>query len=568
MKTIIIISFVALSLLAGCASHKPYTPPVTVPDDREVIPKPNYRDTFNDFTDFFDKQFTLQAEHVADLSRHIRTLFAYHKEAYNVDPFGEVANSSWFTNRNAINQMSIEDVANGPNSGDGPDTGNQWTIIRAKMEGVTVGFTIVDNRNDTYVIKFDPIGFSGLNSGSEVIGSKIFHAVGFNVPENYVAYFDPKILKLGEAVEITDDKGRKRLMTNDDLKNILSNVQYEPNGTIRSTASKYVEGKILGPFKYESTRQDDPNDLIPHQHRRELRGLRVIGAWVNHIDAKAANSMDTYIEEDGSGYVRHYLIDFGTILGSGGRGPQPIYRGHENEMDPKAFLLRMITLGLYVPEWEKVTAEAKYPCVGRYFSEYFNPMEFKPIFPNPAYDNLTPNDGYWGAKQVMSFTDEQLNAIVDQAQYPDQEAADYLLQTLIERRDITGRYWFNRIAPLDNFEMTETSDGEQAITFVDMAVETALEFQGDVKYRYKTNFNELELTPLKEIGKNCTIVIPEIIKNIRTYENVTNITNQLEIDIQLKRLGSSNWSNSVKVYLSKVTDSNRYEIIGIQRLGR
>jgi len=567
MKTIIIIPTLLLLLLSGCAAHKPCTPPVAVPDDRNHIPSPDYRDTFNDFTDFFDKQITLQTEQFVDLSRHIRNVSGHYKEAYNVDAFEEVPNSSWFTNRNGYRRMSLEEIANGPNKGEDPDTANTWTIIRAKMEGVTAGFTIVDGQGDKYVIKFDPPGYAGLNSGSEVIGAKIFYATGYNVPENHVCFFDPRILRLGKKVKLKDEKGRKRLMTEDDLKGILQTLQYESNGLIRATASKYVPGKILGPFKYNSTREDDRNDIIPHQHRRELRGLRVVGAWLNHIDAKGANSMDTYIEEDGKGYVRHYLIDFGTILGSGGRGPQPIYRGHENEMDPQAFLFRILTFGFYIPGWEKVSEKVEYPCIGRYYSEFFHPQKFKPIFPNPAYDNLTSNDGYWGAKLVMSFTDEQLRAVVAEAKYPDPEAAEYLLRTLIERRDMTGRYWFNRVVPLDNFELVVNDNGWQELHFSDLAVETGLEQAGETNYRCSLNRNGIEVFEFTELGMKTRIQLPDPVKYSLYGGRVIIPENQWEVTLQVKRGNAGKWSSRVKVYLYEVGSPVRFKLLGLRRQG-
>ena len=47
------------------------------------------------------------------------------------------------------------------------------------------------------------------------------------------------------------------------------------------------------------TRPDDPNDIVPHEHRRELRALRVFGAWTNLTDLKAGNTLDTLVTENG-----------------------------------------------------------------------------------------------------------------------------------------------------------------------------------------------------------------------------------------------------------------------------
>ena len=550
-------------LLTGCSANRAFVAPEPLPDDRYSIPQPEPRKSFNDFADAFDQQFVLQGEQFIDLSRHLRNLTCNPKEAYNIDEFDEVPNSSWFTNRNARRCMSIEEIVRGPNTGIGPDTSNTWTIIRAKAEGVTPGFTIVDSQGDKYIIKFDPIGFSGLNSGSEVIGAKLFYAAGYNVPENYITHFHPRILRLGDKVRFIDEKGRKRYMNEGDLKTILERVEHLPNGLIRAAASKYIHGKPLGPFKYESTRKDDPNDLVPHQHRRELRGLRVMAAWLNHIDSKAANSIDTYIDENERSYVKHFLIDFGTILGSGGRGPQPKYRGYENEIDPHALLLRILTFGFHVPKWERVLDEVEYPCIGRYYSEFYHPKKFKIIFPNPAYDNMTDLDGYWGAKLVMSFTDEQLRAVVSEAQYPDQEAAEYLLETLIERRDITGRCWFNRTAPLARFELIDNEDGGQILRFIDLAVETGLESAEKSVYRYSLKCNRKGFIPLTEIGSETSIPLLNPLNLSPDGEHNNYPGTQWEVELTVKRGENEKWSKWVKVYLNK--KDARFIIIGLRR---
>jgi hypothetical protein len=73
----------------------------------------------------------------------------------------------------------------------------------------------------------------------------------------------------------------------------------------RAVPGRAVPGRPVGRFKYYGTRPDDPNDVIPHEHRRELRALEVFGAWTNLVDMKAGSTLDTVVTENGRGIVRH-----------------------------------------------------------------------------------------------------------------------------------------------------------------------------------------------------------------------------------------------------------------------
>ncbi len=106
-----------------------------------------------------------------------------------------------------------------------------------------------------------------------------------------------------------------------------------PDGSYRAAAGRLLEGKILGGFRYLGTRPDDPNDIVPHEHRRELRALRVFGAWTNLTDMKAGNTLDTLIEEGGRHVVRHYLQDVGSTFGMGANGPHDWDEGFEYVYD-------------------------------------------------------------------------------------------------------------------------------------------------------------------------------------------------------------------------------------------
>jgi hypothetical protein len=553
-----------ICLFLDCGGGNRFVVPEPVPEDRKPVPQPKERN-INIAGDVFEKQFFDQLKQSFNLSRQYRNVTGTKKQVYNVNAFDEVENSSWFTNRNHLLPMTLEEIGRGPNTGQpGPDTSTTWTIIRVKSEGVTPGFTIRDGHGVGYVIKFEPIGYSEMVSGAEVVSTKLFHAAGYNVPENYIIYFNPKILSLGEKVKITDAQGRTSFMTKADLQKLMKKVEVLPSGLIRVAASKLLEGKSYpGPFSYKGMRKDDPNDIIPHQHRRELRGLRVIAAWLNHFDTKDNNTLDVYTNE---GYVRHYLIDFGSTLGSNGDEPMPPIVGYENSFDPHEITLNTVTAGLYVRPYFR-SYEVKYNSIGYFDSELFHPQKYKFILPNPAFELMTSRDGFWGAKIVMSFTDEQIWTAIKEGQYSNPEAERYLLKVLKERRDKVGRYWFKKMNPLDRFELIEDSKKGQILQFVDFAIETGLEKGEKTTYRYQFLKDGKKTSPFIEILKATAIVLDGSKMGVNSSSSSSDKLkeSQWAVSIQTKREATSNWSNRVTVYLRHNEQSNKFQIMGLNR---
>ena len=561
----VFVSLFVLCLLSGCSGPRMFVPPEQVPDDRRSIPEPDEKE-INIYADNVDKLVAKQIGKFFDTSQQVRKVLGKPKQAYNVDAFGDVANSSWFTNRNGMKRMTEEEISRGPNTGVGPDTSGTWTIIRAKAEGVTPGFSIEDRHGERYLIKFDPKGYSEMATGAEVVSTKLLYAAGYNVPENYIVYFHPRILKLGGKVKFTDKKGRKRYMTENDLEELLDRIEHLPDGRIRVAASRFLQGNLKGPFRYENTVRDDPNDFIPHQHRRELRALRVVAAWLNHFDTKASNTLDVYVEE---GYVKHYLIDFGSTLGSQGDEPMPPYIGFEGSFDLFQTVKQMCTLGFLMRPWEKADT-ILYPSVGRFHNRDFHPQRYKFILPNPAFQKMTKLDGYWGAKLVMSFTDEQIEAAVAQGRYSDPEAEAYLIQILTERRDIIGRYWFRQILPLEGFELRHSPEGTSRLCFVDLAVDTGLESAEEVQYRYRMSVlaGDYEIMKSQSIAKTTCIPLPsvnDIVTGLRKGNSMLPSERQLEVTLQMRRAKKDKWSKWVKIYLACDEASSELSLLGIER---
>ncbi len=546
----LIVALLVLFGILGCSSRHVLTVPEPVPDDRRTIERPGSQH-FNELGDAFDQLIIRQGEQLLDMSRGFRHMTNRLHQSMNINAFDEVENSSWFTNRNAHQRMSIEDLNQGPNTGTGPSLEGTWLIQRAKTEGVTPGFTIEDSRGDHYVIKFDPTGFPEIASAAEVIGTKFFYAAGYFTPENYLVRFDPSILRIDEGVLVSDGRGGQRQMIESDIEEILSVVDRLPDGRIRVAASKYIEGRPVGPFSFVGTREDDPNDIIPHEHRRELRGLAIMSNWLGHVDTKAGNTLDSYItDENGNSYVRHFLIDFGTTMGSGGRGETPPYRGTENEFDPHEFLVNIFTFGLYVRPWE-TNFSVPYRSVGYFTAEDYDPSVFKPMIPNAAFENMTWRDAYWGAKQVMSFSDEQIAAAVAQGELTDPDAAEYLVNVLIERRDIIGRYWFSRMNPLDNF----TLQGN-IVHFDDLAVTTGLEDAETTSYRYRRISDFSSDCGEWNHSDECSIGVES--------NGIVDGEPYFGYEIQTRR-GNQDWSNWVRIYLRVQPSRANLELYGLLR---
>jgi hypothetical protein len=248
-------------------------------------------------------------------------------------------------------------------------------------------------------------------------------------------------------------------------------------GRLRVLASKFLEGQFVGEFQYYGTRPDDPNDIYPHEKMRQLRGLRVFAAWLHHDDSRAINTFDSYVQENGQSFVKHFLIDFGSTLGSGSTLEQDPRAGYEYLIDRSDIGKGILTFGLWQRPWMKVKYP-DYPAVGNLESDFFEPWMWKPEYPNPAFERMDEADAFWAASRLVPFTDEVLRAVVKTAMISDPAAESYLLETLIARRDKCIRYWIARTNPLDRFEVSQ--DGAE-VRFENAALRAGA-VEGDVAY--------------------------------------------------------------------------------------
>ena len=452
------IGIVALALVALGALGRGATP-TYYPDDPLLV-DPETRDAsmvrereISDPYDFVENTFLSPGDHT-------------NQRAMNVNTADEVPDSSWFTNRIGRRTLTIDEYVRGPNVS-GPPAPGPWTVVSGKSDGITPGFTVRDAAGTLWFIKFDPPSNPEMATGAEVISTKLFWALGYHVPENYLATLDPALLVVGDTATYRDSLGKRQALTRAVVDEFLARGARRADGRFRVIASRALSGTPIGPFKYFGTRLDDPNDIFPHEHRRELRGLRAFSAWLNHDDSRSINSLDTIVEAGGRKIVRHHLIDFGSTLGSASVAAQKPRAGNEYIWEARPTLLTMLSFGFWVRPWIKVQYPV-YPAVGRIEAAYFWPERWKPEYPNVAFDNARPDDLFWAARRIMAVPDEAIRAVVGAAEYSELGAANYLADVIIARRDKIGLQWLTGVNPLADFAL----DRSGALTFVNTAVET------------------------------------------------------------------------------------------------
>jgi hypothetical protein len=387
--------------------------------------------------------------------------------AGGVNTLGEVMDGDWYVNRNPEHRMTIAELQRGRGNEHPPAVDAPWQILIVKRFGVNPGILIADSKNDLYILRFDPRGHEGLATGAQMVSSRFFYALGYYVGENYLVRFDRSRLVAHLQGEAVSSAGRRRALATDDIDRFFEDVPEGPGKTYRAVATRLpdVRAALLGPYQVWGTRSDDPNDVVLHEHRRDLRGMHVFAAWLNYTGARAVATQDILRTVDGIPRIRHFVVDFTKSLGSGAfDGAKLGWEGNETVFPKPGTIGRNIAgLGVATPAWMK-ERHVDLPEVGAFGSDAFDPEAWTTTDPIAPFVNRLPDDTFWAAKQVMAFSDDEIRAIVQTGQYS-KPAEDWITSCLIERRNRIGRMYFSRVLPLDRFRVEDNT-----LAFDDLAV--------------------------------------------------------------------------------------------------
>jgi hypothetical protein len=433
-------------------------------------------------------------------------------QAVNANSLDEVADSAWFTNRIGVRPLSIEELKAGacePSellAGEAALPGS-WLIDKGKSNGASLGFRVNIPGKGKYLFKTDPKGQPERATAASVIGAAAYDAVGFFTSCEQVVYFKPSVLKLTPGLRYENNSGIERDFDQAALDSVLSEAT-KRGELVRMQASAWLPGQLLGPFRYEGTRADDPNDTIDHRDRRELRGGRLLAAWLHHFDAREQNSMDSWIAVAGKkgppdsspGYVRHYYLDTSDCLGSEWDWDGISRRfGHSYLLDWGDIGFDFVTLGTVTRPWEKVRRSPGREKFGYFDVATFDAEGWKNEYPNPAFSRMTERDGAWMARILARFSKAMVRALAELGRFSDPGDTAYIASVLDGRLERILQRYLTRLSPLSDVRV----EGGNRVCALDLA--RSRHVRDPSRFKYAARLLDSRALPLttQEDGTLC-----------------------------------------------------------------
>ena len=459
-----------LSACGGAVGFKP-GPAIESVDDMQDIDEPGEKG-FDRFThhgyNFFNRQIREGLDPVPAAP------------AEDVNRLGQVPDSSWFANR--ISGLTAEDLARGPGGDDpGPEAFKPWKVVRFKAGGQNPGLVIEDTRGVRHIVKFDKPQTPVIATSAGAVAARLLWACGYHVPDDRLVFFELSDLVMTDGVREEAREDREHRTAEEIVLEMLDTLAVDAaSGGYRALMSRYLPGLPVGGFSYRGTRGDDPNDRIPHQNRRSLRGLRVFAAWLNHVDVKIDNTLDLYTEADGRHFLRHYLVDFDGCLGGywAARHEQRI--GFAYDVDLGEFVTGLVGLGFPRRDYEDLD-EVPDPLIGLFEAEVYDPAGWTANYVNPQVLACNRADAYWAADILARLDADHIAAAVGLGRYRNPETDALLVEILRKRRDKTVDWGLSQVTPVMGMERVETSTVGLRIK-----AEDALEYHGrSSDYRYR-----------------------------------------------------------------------------------
>lgn len=357
--------------------------------------------------------------------------------ALDVNSLDEVPESSWFRGVEDANRPLLGYVRDGP-----PQP--PFTLLDEEATQPDAS-RIRDARGLTYELLHDPEDRDGMRTAAAAITSRLVYALGYRTPEVHV---------------ILDHEGR------------------------RAAATRWPNGRDLGPTPINRAREDDPNDHLPHVDRRSLRVLKLVCAWLGITRLEPHMVRDVYVGDDGRGHVEHVLTGLDGALGVQAYN-DAVKFADDPDRDSGGIAFRLFSLGLS-PKPPGIVPETPWESVGL-FHENVQPDRYRLSPPFEPTDRLLPGDAHWIGKRIAGVP---LTAIADALAAGKLQPAptNWLFQILHLRRAAIVAWTYDRVTPLELVMLRSESEGRANLVLADLALVAG--FTSEARRRYDVSFHD------------------------------------------------------------------------------
>lgn len=444
-------------------------PPVWEVDDTAPIDEPAATD-WNRYHSYIDGYWLRPLDDILGL--HVG------HPARDINSVEGVPASSWFTPRVGHLELSAQEVGRGGIAQPALAARDAYPVLAARVEGPEPYLVIEEGDRRCLLIVDDP-AYPEMRTAATVIAGRLLRACGYNVLDAFIDHIVPDQLVLAGDAEERRRYGGTGDLRERDLEALLARVAPE-GGRLRVAVCRLPQGSPKGGFPDRGVRGDDPNDRIPHQDRRSLRGLRVFCSWIGLTRMRTDRTLDIYLEE--GRYLRHYLDRLDMSLGARVASPHPFgTEGEESYWAMGVWLGNLFQFG-FGKAYETAPPAARFPGVGDFTAHGFDPVTWAPAYRYEPFARMDWADAFWAADIVSSFTPEQIGAAVAAGRLSHPAAEAYLRGTLLERRDRLAAGWFGHVNAACGFEVLRPSESRWLLSFEDRGVTAGVMLPEDTQY--------------------------------------------------------------------------------------
>jgi hypothetical protein len=200
-----------------------------------------------------------------------------------------------------------------------------------------------------------------------------------------------------------------------------------------------------------------------------------------------------------------------------------------------------------------ISASSAYPAAGNFTADGFDPVRWRPHYPNQAFRRMQPEDAFWAARIVAKFTPEVIAAIVAKAQFSDARATDAITGILQRRRELTLRTWLTAVNPVADPKV----DG-QVLRFANVA-ETSGLAESDITYEVAWFTYDNEGGVRTQVGRPAVYAEPVV----PIPQQALGAADYAGVEVRTLNTSYASWASPVRFYLRR--DPGGWVPVGVER---